>query len=438
MTNKDLSEKEIDAQENLNDNRFKLLKPLLNWNDFYETRPKQSLIDLMHWAKNTFGGQLSSKEDLNCYIHNKIVIDGSFLQFAEENNINIQCLYKDSVASWNTDHNNEHFMVQGVFKITVDDFEFLHCALFLIGNQMESEVSFMCIVSDKYFRQYIEFRNKFDKWLIDRDRNHMEIHVVGGNGIPYKRDSSWDDLFLPDVLKADIKNSVEGFLNAKKIYETAKVPWKRGMLLYGEPGLGKSSCLRTIISNGPWKAVTVQCGSNTTDDSVTEAFEYAQLQEPGLLYIEDLDSLLNTTVSLSHFLNLLDGVSSKNGILVICTANDLNKLQDSIVDRPSRFDRKWEFPLPDEDMTLKYLKKWFGTVLKPFEYKKIVKQTVESKFSYAYLKELYLSSVFNALADDRELPNIKDINLATIQMLRDKEIVKNGFELSSNKEIGIN
>jgi hypothetical protein len=440
LINDDLTEIEIENQQSLNSDRFKLLNPLLKWSN--DGRPTSNLVDLMHWVKSNFRKYLnnyipSNEESINCYIHNKIVIDGSFMYFCETSDVKISCLYKDSVASWNSEHDYEHFMAQGIFKITCKDFEFLHCALFHKGNQNEDEVSFFVIVEDAVFEKYVEFRNKFDKWLTTRDRNHLEVHVVGGEGYPYTRDLKWDDIFLPDNLKNEIKSSVEGFLNAKKIYEEAKVPWKRGILLYGLPGCGKSSIIKTIIGNYNFKPVTVQSGTQTTDDTITEAFEYAQLQEPGLLYIEDLDTLLDRTVSLSHFLNMLDGVSSKKGILVIATANDLSALKESIVDRPSRFDRKWEIPLPDEDMAHKYLQKWFGNSLKLKDYKKIASQAVENNFSYAYLKELYLSSVFNALAENREVPEVKDIMLATKQMLRDKENVKHGFETSMRNEMGI-
>ncbi len=185
----------------------------------------------------------------------------------------------------------------------------------------------------------------------------------------------------------------------------------------------KSSTIRTIISSYDFKPVTVQSGSQTNDDVLTEAFAYAQEQSPGLLYIEDLDSMLNSGfVSLSHFLNLMDGVATKNGILIIATANDISKLKESVVNRPSRFDRKFEFPLPDEDMTRDYLKKWFKRSLKKSEYDKLVTIACDNNFSYAYLKELYLTSIFNAISEDRKKPTFNDISNAMEQLTVDKEI----------------
>ena len=439
----DLNEDTLEKQEHLNNERFKSLIPKYDFNYFHSgsssSRPSANLIDLMHWAKDLYGKKdLENNSNLQVYIHNKIVIDGAFLQFCEENNIKIECLMKDSTASWKSEGGSEHFMSQGVFRIYNNDFDFLHCALFHKGNQNEDEVSFFIIVSDQYFEKYVELRNKFDKWLLDRDRDHLEIHVVGaGSGYEYTRDHCWDDLFLEEDLKADIKNYIEGFLSSKHIYEKLKVAWKTGSIFYGPAGTGKTSLIRTIISQYNFKPVTVQSGTQTNDDTITEAFEYASSQEPALLYIEDFDTLLGQTISLSHFLNMLDGVSSRKGLMVICTANDLSKLKESVVDRPSRFDRKFEFPVPNHEMTIKYLSKWFGDILKLSDIKKIANETVPMNFSFAYLKELYIGSIYTALADGREIPTLKDVNITKKRMLKDKENVKQGFELSSNSgEIG--
>jgi hypothetical protein len=414
---KNITEKQIDKQQALTKKRLYDLKPKYDWK---ENRPKENFIDLMQWVKTEFSNDLAG-DNLQPYVHSKITINGSFIEFARKKKITIECLMRDSIASWKTDLDSEHFTIQGVFKITKGDFSFIHAALFHKGNQNEDEVSFFIIVNDSNFFDYSKIRDKYMEWLLARERDQLEIHVVGGDDIPYTRNNSWDDLYLPDDLKSQIQLSIEGFLNAKDLYERKNIPWRRGFLLYGEPGCGKTSCIKTIISNYDLKPVTVLNNSELNDNMLTEAFDYAQEQGPSLLYIEDLDSMLNSSITLSHFLNLMDGISSCEGVLVIATANDLSKLSEAVINRPSRFDRKWEFPLPDKEMSTEYLKKWFGDAKESKKIiKEIVKDTVNGSFSYAYLKELYITSAYFALADDREEPTIKDIKLAKEQIIKSK------------------
>lgn len=575
-----VTEEQIDKQEHLSPDRLKLLKSENDW--YNDSRPTANLIDLMHWVRCEFGVQLSEDTDnLECFIHNKIVIDGSFLEYAEKHNIKVECLFRDSVASWRHEKKSEHFMAQGIFLITYKDISFIHASLFHKGNQNEDEVSFFIIIEDNNFHKYLTLRDNFDEWLTERDRSQLQVRVIGGESYSYTRDAKWDDIYLPKELKNNIVTSVEGFLKAEKIYKENKIPWRRGILLYGRAGChakgteilmydgsiklvedvivgdllmgpdsqprevmklvrgneemyeifpakgksfivnknhqlslinmgfflqgtkitvsvedlytnnnygedegalslrnlnlyflngktikindirktglgdyygftldkdhlyctgdqmvhhncGKSSLIKTIISNYNFKPVAVSSSSHTNDDTVTEAFEYAQEQAPGLLFFEDLDTLLGRQVNLSHFLNLMDGINSKSGILVIATANDISKLAESVTDRPSRFDEKFEIPLPDKQMTYEYLKKWFGESISVESLKKLVKSAVDNKFSYAYLKDIYIRAIFRSIADKRDKLNQKDIDIAIKELLLDKEAVKNNFEVVGN------
>ena len=147
--------------------------------------------------------------------------------------------------------------------------------------------------------------------------------------------------------------------------------------------------------------------AGANDEAVREAFSYAEKQSPALLYFEDLDSLLEKNVDISSFLNLMDGISAKNGLLVIATANDVKKLKSNITDRPSRFDRKFEITLPTAEMAYIYLKRWFGKLITPKQCRDISKYAEKYEFSYAYLKELYISSMFEALAHKRQSPTVR-------------------------------
>src|SRR5579885_3010378 len=419
-----LAPRDMEEQEHLSKARLSALMADGVYPTTDDPRPTANFIDLMDWTAEGFKTALSDRKNLQKFVHNRIIVDGQFLQFCDEHGVKVECLYKDSVISWKTEHDFEKFFVQGVFLIKNKNVEFLHAALFHKGNQHEDEISFFVIVSEKNYEGYVELRNQFDEWVQQRDRSNLHIRVIEGEDIPYTKDHTWDDLFLPENIKDEIKTLVENFFASLDFYLENKIPWKRGILLYGKPGNGKTSIIRTIMSAYNFKPVTIVAGAN--DEAVREAFSYAEEQSPSLLYFEDLDSLLEKSVDISSFLNLMDGISAKNGLLVIATANDVKKLKSNITDRPSRFDRKFEIPLPNAEMAYIYLKRWFGKLLTVKKCKELAKYAEKYEFSYAYLKELYISSMFEALAHNRKSPTEKDVQNALDRLVKDKNILNSG------------
>jgi hypothetical protein len=394
------------------------------------TRPTANFIDLMNWVESNYTNCLKDTNNINKFVHNRIIVDGQFLKFCQENKATVKVLLKDSFISWKTNHDFEKFFVQGVFLIEAKGLEFIHAALFHKGNQNEDEISFFVLVSEKNYEPYLKFRNQFDNWVQERDRSNLRIRVMEGDDIPYTKDQSWDELFLPEDIKTELKNLVENFLSSKDFYLKNRIPWKRGILLHGDPGNGKTSIIRTLISMYDFKPVTVE--ANAQAEAVREAFFYAEEQSPSLLYFEDLDSMLEKNLDTSTFLNLMDGISAKNGLLVIATANEIRKLKPNITKRPSRFDRKFEIPTPSLEMAYIYLKRWFGSLLPNRKCRELAKLAVKQNLSYAYLKELYISSMFEAISHNRKVPTITDVNNTLNRLIKDKN-AQGGNTINTDK-----
>lgn len=51
---------------------------------------------------------------------------------------------------------------------------------------------------------------------------------------------NWDDIILDETLKRDLREDVIGFFSKESLYKGLAVPWKRGIILMGEPGNGKT------------------------------------------------------------------------------------------------------------------------------------------------------------------------------------------------------
>ena len=423
---KEFSTKMIEVEEHLTANNLETLNVKYEQGEYstlypcLENRPLDNFSKLMDWVDDTFSFIMSDNKNTNKFVHNRIIIDGQFLQYCKEKNVEVRCLYKDSIISWKTDCDYEKFFAQGVFLIKNKDTEFLHAALWAKGNQFEDEVNFFVIVSESNLNKYLELRNDFNEWVKNRDRGNLAVRVIDGEDIPYVRDYTWDDLFLPEKMKKEIKNLVENFLISQDFYIEHKIPWKMGWILHGLPGCGKTTLIRILMSQYNFKPVTIAAGAN--DEAVREAFSYAEEQCPSLLYFEDLDSMLEKN-DISNFLNLMDGISVKNGLLVIATTNEIRRLKPNITNRPSRFDRKFEFPCPTKEMAFSYLKKWFGSLISAEKCRSLAKCAEQNEFSYAYLKELYISSMFEALSNNRKTPTIADIDNSLKKIMADKNVV---------------
>ena len=179
----------LESQEHLSLDILSKMNPVGEWD--LKPRPTANFIDLMNWVQESFGEALDNdRTPLNNFVQNRIVIDGQFLHFCQEHNVTVECLYKDSIISWRTDHDYEKFFMQGVFLIKFQGVEFLHAALFHKGNQNEDEVSFFIVVSDNNYESYVQFRNQFDDWVMQRDRSNLHIRVVDGDDIPYTKDAN--------------------------------------------------------------------------------------------------------------------------------------------------------------------------------------------------------------------------------------------------------
>ncbi|KAI4222374.1 MAG: hypothetical protein L6R36_006203 [Xanthoria steineri] len=177
--------------------------------------------------------------------------------------------------------------------------------------------------------------------------------------------SSWDAVILAEEMKKSIKGEMEKFFGGKERYQRLKVPWKRGIIYYGPPGNGKTISIKAMMhtlslySPSPIPTLYVRSLSSYggPEYSIQSIFRQARTQAPCLLVFEDLDSLVTDNVR-SYFLNEVDGLESNDGILMVGSTNHLERLDPGIRKRPSRFDRKYFFGLPDMDERILYCEFW--------------------------------------------------------------------------------
>jgi len=238
--------------------------------------------------------------------------------------------------------------------------------------------------------------------------------------------ATFDNLILRGSLKQDIRDDLQQFFTARATYEEYDIPWKRGILFVGPAGNGKTHAVKAIINSMEQPCLYVRsfkAPHGADQFNIHQVFDRARKTAPCILVFEDLDSQL-TPQNRSFFLNELDGFAANVGIVALATTNHPERLDPSILDRPSRFDRKYPFDLPEQPERHAYITMW-NTSLKPAlqlsEEAALKISELTEGFSFAYLKELFLSSMMRWIAKP-EQSSMDQVMAGQVNVLRDQMV----------------
>lgn len=240
--------------------------------------------------------------------------------------------------------------------------------------------------------------------------------------------ANWDDVILKEDFKKNLQKDVFGFFTSEELYKKLGIPWKRGLIMYGPPGNGKTISLKAIMKScgeKDYAPLYVKSFQSFMGEewSMAQVFNKARQLAPCVLVLEDLDSLINDR-NRSFFLNQLDGLSGNDGLFLIATTNHFDRLDPGLSTRPSRFDRKYLFDDPDLEERTLYVQYWQNKLKDNEEISfpdSLVKEVAESTslFSFAYLKEVFVSSlVILASFEDKDKPEFADVLKDQIKVLR--------------------
>lgn len=234
--------------------------------------------------------------------------------------------------------------------------------------------------------------------------------------------ASFDQLVLEGTLERQIRDDFTRFLASRETYEEHGVPWKRGALFLGPPGNGKTLCVKALVRELGIPCIYVQSfkAQYATDQaSIEEVFRRARASSPCILVLEDIDSLLSDG-SRSFFLNELDGFAVNTGLVTLATTNHAERLDPAIVERPSRFDRKYHFDLPAPAARAAYVALWNARLRPALRLSEAGQAQIVSLtegFSFAYVQELFVSSMIAWMAR-RDSVGILPVALEQIELLR--------------------
>lgn len=225
------------------------------------------------------------------------------------------------------------------------------------------------------------------------------VYILGKKNVIHKTELTSDELILPKGLTESIISEIDKFWTLEKDFKKYNLIHKRGLLLEGAPGTGKSSIItllmqQVIEKKGVVFIATVGYDLLATLNYLQSTFRKIEPETPIVLVIEDLDKLLSQDEQ-NFLLNFLDGKMSINHILTIMTANNSTVLPQALL-RPSRIDKRFIIEAPSADIRKLYFEH------KNIDASKIDDLVTQTKgLTFAELKEVIVSNViFNNNLED--------------------------------------
>jgi cell division protease FtsH len=215
----------------------------------------------------------------------------------------------------------------------------------------------------------------------------------------------WTAPGLPPVLPPEhletLRQNTLGYLDRKNLQRIKDLGGraKRGLLLTGPPGNGKTSACRWLWQECvrlryEYKMVTPDAyraarGSGNPVQAVKELFT---VDRRGVVFFDDMDIALrdrNTvheTDDQAVFLSALDGIEVNEGVVYVFTTNCSLDLIDPAFKRPGRIDLVLHFHAPDATLRRALIDRWHADIRQGIDVAAAVRQT--DGFSFAEVEEL--------------------------------------------------
>ncbi|KAI0887980.1 BCS1 N terminal-domain-containing protein [Annulohypoxylon maeteangense] len=267
------------------------------------------------------------------------------------------------------------------------------------------EISISCFGRDPWILKelLLEARQEYMK------KDEHKTLIYRGTLKPGSMETTWQrcmarasrpfsTVILNEKVKQELIDDVTDYLDpaTQRWYANRGIPYRRGYLLYGPPGTGKSSLSLALAGFFKMRIYIVSLSSITANEENLASL-FAELPRRCVVLLEDIDTagLTHTRenetsppppqdasndmvpgqlttgngnaekntpggrLSLSGLLNILDGVASQEGRILIMTTNHLEKLDAALI-RPGRVDITVKFGLADEGMSVSIFRAIFA------------------------------------------------------------------------------
>ena len=206
-------------------------------------------------------------------------------------------------------------------------------------------------------------------------------------------DINLDELIhLPDSKSEEVINEISKFWTLEQQFRNFGFLWKRGVLLWGVPGGGKTSTLQIISKNIVDRGgISIYVDNPSLAAKALKILRQVEPKRPIVIMLEDLDAIIDEHGE-SDVLALMDGELQIDNVVFVATTNYPERLDKRLVNRPSRFDIIKKIDPPTSEARQLYFTSKNERLNAPEAIDEL-KQWVSSTkgFSIAHLKELIIS-----------------------------------------------
>ncbi len=239
-----------------------------------------------------------------------------------------------------------------------------------------------------------------------------------------------EDLVLEPALEAEIEHQVVQFVEREPLFRSAGIPFRRGVLLVGPPGVGKTQVFRALSHRLAGRCTILWLTSRAVEnpESIASIFALARSLAPTVLLWEDLDlTIRNRAVGsgflLGELLAQLDGAQSNEGVITCASTNDAAALDEALSERPSRFDCVLHIGPPSRETRLRMLRR-FSQRIPCLRADLDVAADRTAGLSGAHLKELVTAAFTQAVNGSTEIASADELPVTTEHFLAALESVR--------------
>lgn len=217
-----------------------------------------------------------------------------------------------------------------------------------------------------------------------------------------------DQVVLPEGVLDSIERHVVRSAEQTDALRAHHQHLKRGVLLHGPPGTGKTHTVRYLLSRLPECTVFVLSGVAMIRWLGATAALARRLQ-PSVVVVEDVDLIahdrsmtMSGNPALFALLDEMDGIGADADVTFVLTTNRVETMEDALVQRPGRVDLAVEIPKPDAECRERLLRLYAGTSLRLSDARALVAST--DGVTASFVKEWVRRAVLRAVDDgDGEL-----------------------------------